>query len=70
MENLLDDELMESPEVPVVHEAFFQFDDDEPVRFAFCVGGEFSLTLTAKDTDVPLVEFSNGNGKSFKMFLK
>jgi hypothetical protein len=70
MENSLNDDLMETPELPVIHEVFFQFDDDEPVQFALCVGGEFSLTLKAQMTDTPTVEFSDGKGKSFKMFLK
>ena len=64
---MLEDELMSEPEV---HGAFFQFNDEEPVQFAFVAGGEFSLTLKTVDTQEPSVEFTDGNGKSFKIFLK
>jgi len=63
----MEDELMDEV---VVHEAYFQFDEGEPIRFAFVAGGEFSLTLKATSVDNPEVEFTDGRGKSFKIFLK
>lgn len=66
MENLSNDELDEIQ----VHEVFFQFDDEEPVRIAFVAGGEFSLTLLTTETENPEIVFSNGKGKEFKLFLK
>lgn len=64
------DELMDEPEIPEIHEVYFQFDDENPIRFAFTVGGEFSLTLQTGETEEPSVEFSDGKGKTFKLFLK
>jgi hypothetical protein len=70
MENTSDLELTDELQIPEVHEAFFQFNDDEPVRFAFVAGGEFSLTLRAVETNTPSVTFTDGKGKEFKIFLK
>jgi len=64
------DELMEEVLLPEIHEVFFQFDKEEPISLAYVAGGEFSLTLKAIDVENPSVEFSNGKGKSFKIFLK
>jgi hypothetical protein len=64
------DELMEDLPLPEIHEVYFQFDDDEPIRFAFTAGGEFSLTLRSGEVEDPTVEFFNGKKKSFKIFLK
>lgn len=67
-----DDELMQ--DLGEIYEAAFQFDDEEPIGFAFVVGGEFSLTLSAENTLVPgnepTVIFSDGKGKSFKLLLR
>ena len=63
----MEDELMDDI---LVHEVYFQFDEGEPIRFAFVAGGEFSLTLKTTYTDNPEVEFTDGKGKSFKIFLK
>ena len=71
MENTSEDiELNDELQIPEVHEAYFQFDNEEPVRFAFVAGGEFSLTLRAVETDNPTISFSDGKGKEFKIFLK
>lgn len=64
------DELMEEVPQLLIHEAFFQFDDDEPIKFAFLAGGELSITLKADQVDNPTVEFGDGKGKLFKIFLK
>jgi hypothetical protein len=63
------DELMDDF-IPEIHEVYFQFDDEEPIRFAFTVGGEFSLKLQSGEVEEPTIEFSNGKKKSFKIFLK
>ncbi len=65
-----EDELMEDVIIPVVHDAFFQFGEEDPIKFAFVAGGELSLTLKAQETDDTVVEFNDGKGKSFKIFLK
>jgi hypothetical protein len=64
------DELMDELSEVLVHEAFYQFDEDEPVRFAFVAGGEISITLKADQVDNPTVEFRDGKGKLFRIFLK
>ena len=64
------DELMDDLVIPEIHEVFFQFDDEEPIRFAFVAGGEFSLTLQTGETEEPTVEFADGKNKRFKIFLK
>lgn len=66
----MEDELMEIPDELAVHNVYFQFDEDEPVQIAYTAAGEFSLRLTTVGTDNPSVEFSDGNGKIFKLFLK
>jgi hypothetical protein len=53
-----------------IHEVFFQFGEDEPIKFAYVAGGEFSLTLAAVETENPQVVFSDGKGNEFKLFLK
>ena len=53
-----------------VHDVLFQFDDEEPVKFAYSAGGQFSLTLVALETDTPEIVFSDGKGREFKIFLK
>jgi hypothetical protein len=72
MENAPDDSLSLGDElqIPEVHEVFFQFDNDEPVKMAYVTGGEFSLTLRAVETSIPTISFSDGKGKEFKIFLK
>lgn len=65
-----EDELMEDVIMPDIHEAFFQFGEEDPIRFAFVAGGELSLTLKAQETDDTVVEFNDGKGKSFRIFLK
>jgi hypothetical protein len=70
MENSID-ELMEEPSLPQIYEAFFQFNEEDPIRFAFVAGSEFSLVLkTDNEAEDPCVEFADGKGKSFKLFLK
>ena len=64
------DSLMENPADLSIHNVYFQFDNDEPVQFAYTAAGEFSLRLTTTEIDDPAVEFSDGNGKLFKIFLK
>ena len=66
----MEDELMEIPDDVIVHNVYFQFDEDEPIHVAYTAVGEFSLRLTTFETDEPSVEFSDGNGKLFKIFLK
>jgi hypothetical protein len=53
-----------------IHEVFFQFGEDEPIKFAYVAGGEFSLTLAAVETENPQVIFNDGKGNEFKLFLK
>lgn len=53
-----------------IHDVFFQFDEEEPVKIAYVAGGQFSLTLATVETDEPEIVFSNGNGKEFRIFLK
>jgi hypothetical protein len=57
-------------QIPEVREVFFQFDDDQPVKFAYVAGDEFSLKLIAIETSNPTISFSDGKGKEFKIFLK
>ena len=71
----MEDDLMEDLKNPELHEVYFQFDNDEPVKFATVAGDKsedvkFSLTLKATETDEPRVTFSDGNGKSFKLYMK
>ena len=54
----------------IFHEAYFQFNDEQPIKFAFVSEGELSITLKSDSTNNPEVEFSDGKGKSFKIFLK
>ena len=63
----MNDELMDEPEV---HQAYFQFGNDEPILIGFVAGGEFSLTLKTDQTNLPEIEFQDGKGKTFKLFLK
>lgn len=54
-----------------VHEVFFQFDDEEPIKMAYVIGGdEFSLTLKGGETGEPSIVFTDGKGKEFKIFMK
>ena len=75
MENL-QDELMDDLAVPEIHEVYFQFNDDEPIKFAYVTKSEnedakFSLTLQAGlGSDDPGITFSDGKGREFKMFMK
>lgn len=69
------DELMsepqEMPEKAPTYAGFFQFGEDEPIRFATVVEGyKLSITLDGSATEIPEVNFSDGKGNSFKMFLK
>lgn len=64
---ITEDELMDEIEF---HEVFFQFGEDEPIKFAYVAGGQFSLTLKSVDVEDPSVEFSDGKGNTFKIFLK
>ena len=62
LENELDD--------VIIHEAYFQFKDGEPIKLAYVAGGEFSITLKATEVDNPEVVFADGKGNEFKLFLK
>lgn len=61
------DELMEDF---LIHEVYFQFDEEEPIKMAYVSGGSFSLVLETGETDEPEVVFADGKGKEFKIFLK
>ena len=54
----------------IVHEAYFQFGENEPIKLAYVAGGEFSITLKATEVGDPEVVFSDGKGNEFKLFLK
>ena len=77
MENF-DDELMETPSNLVfdieknVTEAFFQFDEDEPIQITIFQGKKFTLELqkTGIENNVSSIIFSDGKGKTFKLFVK
>ena len=69
------DDLMEDLKEPEVHEVYFQFGNDEPIKFAYVAGDEsdntsFSLTLKAGSVEEPGVTFSDGKGNEFKLFMK
>lgn len=67
------DELMDelADETEDSYEAFFQFGDFDPVKFATVKGGHtFSITLDASATEYPEINFTDGNGNQFKMLLK
>lgn len=66
------DELMNDPEFEnESFDVFFQFDEDEPIQLASIFDGhKFSLTLNSSENENPTIEFSNGKGKSFKLFMK
>ena len=53
-----------------LHEVFFQFNEEEPIKIAYVAGGEFSLTLRNGETENPSIVFSDGKGKEFKIFMK
>lgn len=63
----IEDEFMEEWDV---REVLFQFDNEDPILFARCLGENFSLTLSSESTDEPTIVFSNGKGKEFKIFLR
>ena len=64
----LDD--LEDDIFPEIHEVFFQFDEEEPIKFAYSVGREYSIRLIMTETDTPTVSFTDGRGKEFKIFMK
>lgn len=65
------DELMDDIFDQISYEAFFQFDENEPVQFATVLDGhKISITLDASGIEEPEVNFSDGNGNNFKIFLK
>lgn len=71
----IQDDLMDDLKVPDVHEVFFQFDNDEPVKFAYVAGDDpettqFSLTLKPTSLNEPSIVFTDGKGKEFKLFMK
>jgi hypothetical protein len=75
----LDDELMmpvEEEKVltlskPESYDVFFQFGENDPVKFATTYeGNHFSLTLNAEKSNCPEVNFTDGNGNHFKLFMQ
>lgn len=65
------DELMnEIDSDEITYEAFFQFDDEEPIGFAMIQHGkDLTIRLSAETINVPELTFDNGRGKKFKIFL-
>lgn len=60
----------QSEDIPV----YFQFDEDEPVELARCTGENptFALRLEKGSSvpNEPSLVFSDGKGKTFKLFMK
>jgi len=65
-----EDELMEEISTPEIYDAFFQFEEDEPVLFATVQGGKLTITLEAIGTETPEIIFGDGKGNFFKIFLQ
>jgi hypothetical protein len=54
-----------------VYEVFFQFGEEDPIKMAYSLDGEFSITMIAsKETEAPQIIFTDGKGKEFKIFMK
>ena len=53
----------------LVREVCFRFGDEEPIKFAYTMGNEFSLVLE-DGAEEPSVTFSDGKGKEFTIFIK
>ena len=51
----------------IENEFCFQFDDDEPVRFA---NGEYRCTITLDPSPDGNVTFQDGHGRTFKLFAR
>lgn len=71
-DNTPHDELMDEPVSldSEIHEVFFQFNEEEPVKIAYVAGENFSLTLETGHVEQPTIVFADGKGKEFKLFLK
>ena len=68
MDNFIHDELMDEPRK---FDVFFQFGEDKPIQMTTIENGhKFSLTLDSSQIDDPAVEFADGKGNSFKIFMK
>lgn len=53
------------------YDVFFQFGEGEPVKFATTYdGNHFSLTLNANKHECPEVNFTDGNGNHFKLYMQ
>lgn len=76
MEDFKNDDLMDDLAIPEIHEVYFQFGDEEPIKFAYVTKSDdedakFSLSLQASiGVDDPAITFSDGKGKEFKLFMK
>ncbi len=53
-----------------INEAFFQFNDDEPIQFAQVIGKELTFRLIAEETSNPTMTFNDGKGNQFSIFLR
>lgn len=54
-----------------IREAFFQFDGGEPVKFANVVGNVLTICLGEPSGTVEnaTIEFTDGEGRTFRMYL-
>lgn len=62
------DELFDDVAVP--SKVFFQFDDEDPIFITDVTGKFFSIILQADELNTTAIEFLNGKGKRFKIFMK
>lgn len=52
-------------------DVFFQFGNDDPVQIATVYDGhKFSITLDDSDVESPVIQFADGKGNTFKIFMK
>lgn len=53
-----------------IQSVYFQINESEPIQFAYTTNGTFTLTLKSVSGIDPEVEFSDGRGNRFKLFIK
>ena len=65
---------MSDLEIPSIHEVFFQFNDEDPVKFAYVAGDgddlQFSLVIKPSENEESSVIFTDGKGNEFKLFMR